>query len=1087
MEKVVIIGLGGIGSSVVSKVHNLMSDEEKKHTVVAVLDTDINTTGLGDIEDNGILKIATSPTDNVDTLLTKEPAYTEWFPEHDLLKTIDIRSGAGQIRAVSRLALSYTMDRGSMKELQKRIQELNPVQSDTTASYRVLIINSIAGGTGSGSFLQMGMYLREYFRSYLPNQSVQIFGFFLLPDIIINTTAIESDKYDDIRTNTYAALKELNAMVSPTLLDKVGIQLQYSKTLQHNINVTKQNKPYDFVLLYDYENSKSENMRQMDSYIDQIINSVYFGFVTPMADKFKGRLVNDIANAIRNNGENFYNGTSVNRLIYPYKDLVDYFSSKYIQHDINENWLRADLAFEQELSDYDENSNYEKPELGKSFVKYINNLENDIYSEPRFWQQVFYDTREHQSRVVSGIKPALFIKKIGGHIKESVSSQNEIKQHLKACSAEEQKQNLQRAESQSQEIIRRLENSRILFEHDMSNLAQIISNYVLNNMVSDLCKDRNSDAKHSLKYWLANSSAERSMHPLAIRYFLYVVQLRLKDALKQVTKSIEEGSEAIKGYDKKFNIKSDKDTPDQEYYESPQEVMEIIDNVSFAVKFYHSLRGDSELNRSSFIDKYVQTYHEQLGLILAQIEYLVTERVFTKLLKYTEIMLQDWEALFRQLDIVTSKAVNVCQSINKSHVKDDVNIYLFGTEEMKEELWETRIKSAVLSNQNSSDVANRLARKITERFCMIIDPNVKVSDNENYVDLVFDAYKDSILSSTQTVLDIDVDTAVIFEGEKQIDDYITALTDKNWPWIQCNAELDSLKRFFGINAALVKTLIIDPTKGDSEFDASFSKYEVVYAVLQYGLSVSQFEKFTTSTSSAGIQKVGSYFKAYYDRLENLERYPTRFINPHLDKNWTKTTHIPDLNNHVEAQRVDKIQKAFVLGLVNNIIRLTDVYGKKLYTYVNPNGAHTIQRGAEVVNENEWMKLYGALELNSGICSFIINKHLEILKKDDEKFTDASNDPFISKIVQSNILFTLMQMNIEAKTDDERQTILELFTTVKEVVEEYIREKNGVIRIDLSERQIGETITYIWDRCSDKEQYKDTQDYLSWKIKLFNES
>jgi len=1087
MEKVVIIGLGGIGSSVVQKVHNLMNNEERKHTVVAVLDTDINTTGLGDIEDNGILKIATSPTDNVDTLLTKEPAYTEWFPEHELLKTIDIRSGAGQIRAVSRLALNYTMDRGSMNELQTRIQALNPVQSEASASYRVLIINSIAGGTGSGSFLQMGMYLREFFRSYLPNQSVQIFGFFLLPDIIINTTAIERDKHDDIRTNTYAALKELNAMVSPTLLDKVGIQLQYSKTLQNNINISKQNRPYDFVLMYDYENSKSENMRRMGSYIDQIVNSVYFGFVTPMADKFKGRLVNDIANAVANNGENFYSGTSVNRLIYPYNDLVDYFSSKYIQHDINENWLRADQAFEHELSEYDENSNYEKPELGKSFVKYINNLENDIYNEPRFWQKVFYDTREHQNRVVSGIKPALFLKKIGGHIQERVSKQNEVQQHLKACSAEEQKQNLQRAESQSQEIIRRLENNRILFEHDMSNLAQTISNYVLNNVVSDLCRDRNTDAKYSLKYWLANSSAERSMHPLAIRYFLYVVQARLKDALKKVTKTIEEGNEAIKGYDKKFNIKSDKDSTEQEYYESPQEVLEIIDNVSFAAKFYHSLRSDSELNRNSFIDKYVQTYNEQLGLIMAQVEYLVTERVYTKLLQYVEIMLKDWEALFRQLDIVTSKALHVCQSINQSHAEDDVNIYLFETEEKKEKLWEAKIKGAVLSDQNSSDVANRLAHKITEHFCMIIDPDVKVSENENYVNLVFDAYKDSILASTEAVLDINVNDAVLFEGDKQVHEYIDTLISKNWPWIQCNAELNSLKRFFGINRSLNDTLNIDTRKGDSAFDASFSKYEVVYAVLQYGLSVSQFEKFTTSTSSAGIQKVGSYFKAYYDRLDNLEKYPTRFINPHLDKNWTKTTHIPDLNNHVEAQRIDRIQKAFVLGLVNSIITVTNVYGDRLYTYVNPNGAHTIQRGAEVVHEGEWMKLYVALELNSGICSLIINKHLDALKKDEDKFSDLQDDIFITKIVQSNILFMLMQMAISAKTAEESQIVLELFTTIKEVVEEYIREKNGIIRIDLSERQIGETITYVWDQCREKEQYKETQDYLSWKIKLFNES
>ena len=194
MKPTVLIGLGGIGSRSVDTITKMMNPEQKELTVSVVLDTDI-----GDLKklENVAVKIQTSPDVKVGNYVHRHEEVKAWFPTG--FKKIDelmLTDGAGQIRALSRLSFYSAIERGEISKLDKAVEKLSLINDSIyKGDVNVVIVGSIAGGTGSGSFLQMGMYMRKFFKEKNPNASISIQGVFLLPDAILKTgkSEIESE------------------------------------------------------------------------------------------------------------------------------------------------------------------------------------------------------------------------------------------------------------------------------------------------------------------------------------------------------------------------------------------------------------------------------------------------------------------------------------------------------------------------------------------------------------------------------------------------------------------------------------------------------------------------------------------------------------------------------------------------------------------------------------------------------------------------------------------------------------------------------------------------------------------------------
>lgn len=128
-----LVGLGGTGSKIVCRVSQMVTEEQRKRIGFAVFDTDINE--LREIrEANPFIKtIQTSTKLTVGEYLNIDThARDEWFPVNGILNSKSLTEGAGQVRAISRLALDTAIRAGNMEPLHNAIEELYKPKSDKT-------------------------------------------------------------------------------------------------------------------------------------------------------------------------------------------------------------------------------------------------------------------------------------------------------------------------------------------------------------------------------------------------------------------------------------------------------------------------------------------------------------------------------------------------------------------------------------------------------------------------------------------------------------------------------------------------------------------------------------------------------------------------------------------------------------------------------------------------------------------------------------------------------------------------------------------------------------------------------------------
>lgn len=191
-----LVGLGGTGSKIVCRVSQMVTEEQRKRIGFAVFDTDINE--LREIrEANPFIKtIQTSTKLTVGEYLNIDThARDEWFPVNGILNSKSLTEGAGQVRAISRLALDTAIRAGNMEPLHNAIEELYKLEGDSSEqALRVVIVSSLAGGTGSGLILPVALYLKNYLATKFQASANITRGFFILPEVFYEVIRGQSER-----------------------------------------------------------------------------------------------------------------------------------------------------------------------------------------------------------------------------------------------------------------------------------------------------------------------------------------------------------------------------------------------------------------------------------------------------------------------------------------------------------------------------------------------------------------------------------------------------------------------------------------------------------------------------------------------------------------------------------------------------------------------------------------------------------------------------------------------------------------------------------------------------------------------------
>lgn len=222
-KPVLLIGMGGTGKQVLLNLRRMFFDHYGTPTLPHIgqiwIDTDTRNVTLDGHDLDFLLKeVDFNATETVNTELRQSdlrnyyshksdyPHIFNWF-DTSLERHGEIQHGAGQIRCFGRLAFFH-----HYKEIIDRVRDKYAEIRDAGRQAKLLsdygirldasqvdtwLIFSVAGGTGSGMFLDMAFALKDL----EPNVSLR--GIILLPSVF------NSDYQERIFGNSYAALMEL--------------------------------------------------------------------------------------------------------------------------------------------------------------------------------------------------------------------------------------------------------------------------------------------------------------------------------------------------------------------------------------------------------------------------------------------------------------------------------------------------------------------------------------------------------------------------------------------------------------------------------------------------------------------------------------------------------------------------------------------------------------------------------------------------------------------------------------------------------------------------------------------------------------
>ena len=184
-----LVGLGGTGSKIVKQVRLLAKSHHMENNLsYVVFDTDVNELAAIREDTPEIEVVQTSTKQTVGEYLDKDTyARDNWFPVNKILNRKTLSEGAGQVRAISRLALNTAIKAGKMTPLHRAIERLYKLNGEATMqAMRVILVGSLCGGTGSGLILPVSMYIRNYLITRFQQNAAIMRGFFLLPEVFLS-------------------------------------------------------------------------------------------------------------------------------------------------------------------------------------------------------------------------------------------------------------------------------------------------------------------------------------------------------------------------------------------------------------------------------------------------------------------------------------------------------------------------------------------------------------------------------------------------------------------------------------------------------------------------------------------------------------------------------------------------------------------------------------------------------------------------------------------------------------------------------------------------------------------------------------
>ena len=571
MNKVptLLVGLGGIGCSIADMVSSLLSAEDRAYVGVIGIDTNVE-----DLKKLKIKYICTSDERLVKDYLIERPEYRKWFPVNKFIVNKGMSTGAGQIRAISRLAGLASQQAGRFIPMTEEIRRILKHTGDkNNAAFNVFLVGSITGGTGSGLFLQMPFYIRRLMKTEYAIDNIRIRGMFVSADITKDEQPSDINR-DAVMVNAYACMKELNAfnltqiikdeenlldmeyyeksdrkekkreirksIMKSRLEDEFGFDLFEDLDIEEldadadDIASEGANIPYDtFYLIEGTDNQGGVGNTSLDSIEAQIARIIYTLLFTPVKAVDEGTLDNGILADMEGGGMNRYSSAGMCVLKYPFEQAREYVTLRWVKDLVQQEWLLLDKLYETERREAQDRLKSDPtvkiPRMEEAYVRLFDKESRggEGCRLASLRSHAYIEGKDAASEAVC--KSAMLLKRIDGEV-ERILTQDAVDLAKKECKVNMKlTENLDLADKEIARVYDELENLEKIMDKIVNESRYQIANEVFPVSLESLNMKKDSA--------LCIYRTFSNIHPVAARFLCYNLILELDKRIRNLERA----------------------------------------------------------------------------------------------------------------------------------------------------------------------------------------------------------------------------------------------------------------------------------------------------------------------------------------------------------------------------------------------------------------------------------------------------------------------------------------------------------------------------------------------------------------------
>lgn len=731
-RKYLLIGLGGSGGKVISKLYERLIRERgegfRSNVTCVAIDTDQDE--LNELAQLGVNKIAISGSGNVGTMYNKlGDDVAEWCPntanEGNFFSS-EVFNGASQCRLKSRLCFSnFLKDQNNgLNQILEEFLEVSPTdESATEAPPLVYIVSSVAGGTGSGIFIQTALYIKKFFRQY--NQSAMVYGLFACPDLYKNV--VNPQQLPSLYANAYAVVRELNAF---NLICGNEMTAAYGGKLELDIEISTEcegklfekdaqgrygDKPYDVLYFIDRVNSLSKILGGLDKYYEAMANIAY----SHLYIEISGEILSGESNEMHARSISpcaIYGSAGAATLRYPYEDMIRYFADRSIYESFSSVWTDLD----QKWKHYLETKNADARSLGRTeYVPGENERAEHYISD--FLRAT--DNKGITESKLSFLAPMverdgvpavdLLFANIAAAAKTEIAEDTRFQKAKSDC-------NLDDLDGSAEELRSLIDNTTLADEKAgmfslISELDQSLEDFCKKGFkyVQDLsisfsnkiyCNDKalrdayDQEAFGIVKGLLYDSKKGEWVHPVAGRYLLYRFINKLKSDMKALLSEVDTPDDDATDF---YNYLIDECVAAQRTALTTDD--NPLPNAEILQHLYGKLFGKKAAKRG--VNWYFEELEENLDLINEGFVNALLYFSYSRVCSRVEALIKEYEFFFDHIDTFMKKAKGAVSAGENMHENSRGVVYVCATAESKRALYE---KAGRHINMQSGEAASSI-------------------------------------------------------------------------------------------------------------------------------------------------------------------------------------------------------------------------------------------------------------------------------------------------------------------------------------------------------------------------------------------